>query len=160
MILVTLGTQKEQFTRLLDCIEKSKIKDEIIVQAGYTKYDSKKMKIFDFISYDEMEKYIDRCDLVITHAGTGSVLTPLKKGKKVIICPRLAKYHEHVDDHQVELAEVFSGEGYVLLLDENGNLDELINKIKNFKPKKYQSNTDNFIINLQKEIGNYLDKGV
>lgn len=156
MILVTLGTQKEQFTRLLDYIEKSKIKDEVIVQAGYTKFDSKKMKIFDFISYDEMEEYINKCDVVITHAGTGSVLTPLKKGKKVIICPRLAKYHEHVDDHQVELAEVFSEEGYVLELNEDNNLDDLMKKLKKFKPKEYVSNTDNFIEKLQKEIANYL----
>ena len=42
MILVTLGTQKEEFTRLLDSIENSKINDKIIVQAGYNKYNSKK----------------------------------------------------------------------------------------------------------------------
>ena len=62
MILVTLGTQKEQFTRLLDYIEKSSIKDKIIVQAGHTKYDSKKMEIFDFISYEEMQDYIKNAD--------------------------------------------------------------------------------------------------
>ena len=54
MILVTLGTQHQEFTRLLDYIEKSKIKDKIIVQAGYTKYKSKKMKMFDFIDYDKI----------------------------------------------------------------------------------------------------------
>ena len=62
MILVTLGTQKQQFTRLLDYIEKSNIKDEIIVQAGHTKYESKKMKIFDFIDYDKMNEYIENLD--------------------------------------------------------------------------------------------------
>ena len=46
MILVTLGTQHQEFTRLLDYIEKSKIKDEITVQAGDTKYESMKMKMF------------------------------------------------------------------------------------------------------------------
>ena len=126
MILVTLGTQKENFTRLLDYIEKSNINDEIIVQAGHTKYNSKKMKIFDFISYEEMEKYIEKADLIITHAGTGSVLTPLKMGKKVIVCPRYKKY----DD----------------------NLDEVIKLSKKFKPKKYKSNTTNFIKKLEKEI--------
>ena len=45
MILVTLGTQDQKFYRLLDCIEKSKIKDEIIVQAGGSSdYVSKKLK--------------------------------------------------------------------------------------------------------------------
>lgn len=152
MILVTLGTQKEQFTRLLDYIENSNIDDEIIVQAGHTKYDSKKMKIFDFIPYEKMNEYIDKSDIIITHSGTGSVLMPLKKGKKVIICARLKKYGEHVDDHQQQLADIFKEEGYVLELNENNSLDDLMEKIKSFKPKKYESNTENFKKNLKKEI--------
>lgn len=152
MILVTLGTQKEQFTRLLNYIENSKIKDEIIVQAGHTKYDSKKMKIFDFIPYEEMDKYIEKADLVITHAGTGSVLTPLKRGKKIIVCARDMKYDEHVDNHQKELVEVFAGEGYVLELNEDIKLDNLMKEIKKFIPKKYVSNTNKFIKNLKSEI--------
>lgn len=152
MVLVTLGTQKEQFTRLLDYIEKSNIKDKIIVQAGHTKYKSKKMEIFDFIPYEKMDEYINEADLIITHSGTGSVLTPLKKGKKVIVCARLSKYEEHVDDHQLELLEVFKEEGFVLELSENNNLDEIYTNIKNFKPKKYISNTDKFITKLKEEI--------
>lgn len=153
MILVTLGTQKEPFTRLLDAIENSKIKDKIIVQAGHNKYESKKMEIFDFIPYDEMQKLINECDLVITHGGTGSILMPLKASKKVIACPRLAKYLEHVDDHQLQITEVFAEEGYILEFNDGDDLDELIKKSKTFKPKKYVSNTENFIKNLKEEIG-------
>lgn len=152
MILVTLGTQKQSFKRLLQYIEDSKIKDEIIVQAGYTKFDSKKMKLFDFIPYDEMSKYVDKCDLVITHAGTGSIIGPLKKDKKVIACARLSKYLEHVDDHQKQLTEVFKEAGYILELTENNSLDELYKEIKTFKPNKFTSNADNFIDKLKKEI--------
>lgn len=152
MILVTLGTQKEQFTRLLDYIENSNIKEEIVVQAGHTKYISNKMKIFDFIPYEKMDEYINQASVVITHAGTGSVLMPLKKGKKVIICSRLKKYGEHVDDHQKQLAEIFKDEGYVLELDEVNSLDDLMSTIKKFKPKNYESNTNKFILQLKKEI--------
>lgn len=152
MTLVTLGTQHQEFTRLLDYIEKSDLKGEIIVQAGYTKYESKRMKIFDFISYDEMEKYIDKSDLVITHAGTGSIVMPLKKDKKVIACARLSKFGEHVDDHQVELVDVFYSEGYILKIDEDTSLDEVLKNIKDFKPKKFVSNTKKFIENLEQEI--------
>lgn len=152
MILVTLGTQKEQFKRLLDSIEKSKIDDEIIVQAGHTKFESNKMKIFDFISYEDMSKYIKEANLIITHAGTGSILMPLKAGKKVIACARLAKYDEHVDDHQLQLVEVFRDEGYILELKDGEQLDNIIKNIKEFKPKKYISNTDKFINQLKKEI--------
>ncbi len=152
MILVTLGTQKEPFTRLLKYIEESQIKEEVIVQAGHTKYESQKMKIFDFIPYEKMNEYIEKADLIITHSGTGSVLMPLKKGKKIIVCARLQKYDEHVDDHQKQLVEVFKEEGYVLELDEDNSLDELLKQIKDFKPKKYESNTETFMAKLRKEI--------
>ena len=152
MILVTLGTQKQSFKRLLEKIENSKVEDEIIVQAGYTEFNSKKMKIIDFINYAEMEKLVDKADLIITHGGTGSILGPLKKNKKVIACARLAKYGEHVDNHQEELVSIFAKEGYILELREDDKLGDLLSKIDKFKPKKYVSNTDNFIDNLKKLI--------
>ena len=110
------------------------------------------MKIFDFIPYEKMNEYIDNADLIITHAGTGSVLMPLKKGKKIIVCARDMKYEEHIDNHQQELVEVFAGEGYVLELNENIELDDLMKEVKSFKPKKYVSNTDKFINKLRSEI--------
>ena len=152
MILVTLGTQKEAFTRLFDSIENSKINDKIIVQAGYNKYNSKKMELFDFIPYDEMQKLIDEADLIITHGGTGSIIMPLKKGKKIIAMPRLSKYLEHVDDHQTQIVDVFQEEGYILVCNDGDDLDDIYEKSKEFKPKKYVSNTDNFINEIKKEI--------
>lgn len=154
MILVTLGTQKQPFTRLLDNIENSKIKDEIIVQAGHTKYTSKKMKIFDFIDYEEMDDLVDRADIIITHGGTGSIVGPLKKNKKIIAVPRLKKYGEHVDDHQIQIVDMFSEVGYILKFDENDNIDKLVKEIKKKEMVKFISNTENFIKNLKKEIDN------
>lgn len=152
MILVTLGTQKQQFTRLLNYLEKLDLKDKIIVQAGHTKYQSKKIEIFDFIDYEKMDNYVKQADLIITHGGTGSIIGPLKKGKKVIACARKEKYKEHVDDHQEEIVNIFSEEGYILKLDENDNLDQLIKMSKSFKPKKFISNNNNFINKLKNEI--------
>lgn len=158
MVLVTLGTQKQDFSRLLKYIEESSLDGKIIVQAGYTKFESKKMKIFDFISYEQMEEYIKQADLIITHSGTGSVLTPLKYGKKVIVCSRLSKYGEHVDDHQKQLTEVLKEAGYILELDENNKLDDLLKEIKKFKPKKYKSNNKKFVEKLRNEINDSNNK--
>lgn len=152
MILVTLGTQKQPFTRLLDYIENSNINDEIIVQAGHTKYSSNKMKILDFIDYDTMAELEQKADVIITHGGTGSVVGPLKKGKKVIACARLQKYGEHVDDHQQELISIFSEQGHILELKDGDNLDELLSNNSDFTPKKYKSNTEYFIKRLREKI--------
>ena len=152
LILVTLGTQKQQFVRLLNYIEQSKINDRIIVQSGYTKYNSEKMEIFDFISYEKMAELEDEADLIITHGGTGSIIGPLKKGKKIIACARKEEYGEHSDNHQEELVSIFKEEGYILELNEHIELKDLLKKIKYFKPKKYKSNTKNFIDKLKKTI--------
>lgn len=154
MILVTLGTQKQSFARLLDIIENSNIKEETIVQAGHTKYNSERMKIFDFIPYEKLDKLIDEADTIITHGGTGSIVAPLKKGKKVIAVPRLAKYGEHVDDHQVQIVDIFSEMGYILKLNENDNLKSILKKIKKQDMTPFKSNNENFIKHLKKEIDN------
>ena len=149
MIFVTLGTQDKVFTRLLRDIEKEIdkgiIKDKVIVQAGFTKYKSDKMEIFDLLDKDEFDKYIKECDLLITHGGVGSILTGLKNNKKVIASPRLAKYNEHINDHQKQIIDKFEKAGYLLSYNEGDDLGKIIKKATNFKPNKYVSNTDNMI---------------
>ena len=156
MILVTLGTQDKQFKRLLDNIQKEidagNIKDRVVVQAGYTKYNSKDMEIFDLIDRDKFNDLINKCDLLITHGGVGSILTGLKNNKKVIVCPRLSKYKEHINDHQVQIVDNFYNSGYILKYCEEDNLKEILKQAKKFKPKKYISNTDNFIKIIEKFI--------
>ena len=158
MIFVTLGTQDKVFTRLLKDIDqeiaKGNIKGEVVVQAGFTKYESKKMKIFDLLDKDAFDKYISECDLLITHGGVGSILTGLKHGKKVIAAPRLAKYNEHMNDHQKQIIERFSEAGYILSYNEGDDLGEIIKKTKNFKPKKYHSNTPSVIKLIKDFIDN------
>lgn len=157
MILITLGTQDKQFTRLLDMIQeqinKGNIQDKIIVQAGYTKYESKDMEIFDLIDRDKFTDLISKCDLLITHGGVGSIITGLQHDKKIIVAPRLAKYNEHMNNHQLQIVNNFSIKGYILPLYENDDLNKVLEQVKNFKPKKYKSNTKNII----KLIENYID---
>ena len=155
MILVTDGTQKQSFDRLFDLIRNSKElkKEELIVQRGYTKCNnSKRIKAFDFIPLDEMEEYISKADLVISHGGVGTIFSAIKKGKKVIAVPRLEKYGEHINDHQIEICEALENEGYILYYKDGvDSLDDLIKKAKNTNFEKYDSN-DNYIQILRKEI--------
>ncbi len=158
MILVTLGTQDKPFTRLLDSVQKEidngNIKDKVIVQAGYTKYNSDEMEIFDLIDRDKFSELIKSCDLLITHGGVGSILTGLKNNKKLIVCPRLAKYHEHMNDHQIQIVDRFYEEGYILRYNDGDNLADVLKQSDNFKPKKFKSNTDKFISIIENYIDN------
>lgn len=149
MILVTLGTQDKPFKRLLDAIQKQidngRIKDKVVVQAGHTKYESKDMEIFDLIPMEEFDNLIKKCDILITHGGVGSIITGLKNGKKVIAAARLKEFKEHNNNHQLQIINNFSKEGYILALDDFESLGDILDKINDFTPKKYESNTENMI---------------
>ena len=158
LIYVTLGTQDKSFKRLLEAIQKQidlgNIKEEVIVQAGCTKFESKDMKIFDLVSRDKFDKYMDECDLLITHGGVGSIIGGLTHGKKVIAAARLEKFKEHTNDHQIQIIDVFSKEGYILALENFDELDAVLEKAKKFKPRKFVSNTDKFANKLKDYIDN------
>lgn len=158
MVLVLLGTQNNSFERLLKevekCIEQNIISEEVIVQAGFTKFKSDKMKILDMVSIEELQKLISKANLIITHGGVGSITTSLKNNKKIIAVPRFKKYGEHVNDHQLQIVESFENNGYLKKVIEIEDLSKAIQDIKNFVPNKFESNTDNII----KIIEEYIDK--
>ena len=158
MILVMLGTQNNSFHRLLEEIDKlidiGKIQEEVIVQAGYTKYESKNMKIIDFLPSEELEKLEQQANCIITHGGVGSIIGSIEKGKKVIAVPRLKQYGEHVNDHQLDIVESFDKLGYIIGIAEVSQLGEALQRIKEFEPKKYIQNTGNII----KIVEDFIDK--
>ena len=149
MILVLLGTQKNSFNRLLQAIEElienGIIKERVLVQAGYTKYKTDKMKIFDMISSEELDNLIDKANIVITHGGVGSIIRALKKKKKVIAVPRLHKFSEHVNDHQRQIVEVFRSKNYIIGVQNLEDLGDAINQIDEFKPNDYKSDNQKMI---------------
>ena len=158
MILVLLGTQNNSFHRLLEeidnLIEKKVINEKVIVQAGYTKYESKNMKIFSLIPQNELNNYQKEANLIITHGGVGSIISSLKIGKKVIAIPRLHEYGEHVNDHQKQIVESFDKKGYIIGINDVSQLENAIKKVAKFIPKKYEANNKKMLSIIEQFIDN------
>lgn len=157
MILVLLGTQDKPFERILKAvskeIKKCNIKDKVIAQIGCTNFSDEKIKTFDFTSKEELNDLIDEAKIIITHAGVGTIIECISKDKKVIVVPRRKKYKEHTNDHQLQITKEFAEKKYVLPLYDEKKLDKVLEDIKTFKPKKYESNTENF----KNRIKEYID---
>lgn len=156
MIFVTVGSQKFQFNRLLkkidELIEDKTITDKVFAQTGYSDYKPKNYEYKDFLTQDEFNENIEKSNLVITHAGTGVIINAIKRGKKVIGVPRLAKYNEHVDDHQVQLLKEFKELNYIEVAKDTDELKEKIKNIDNETFRRYESNTDKIIEDIRKFI--------
>lgn len=144
MIFITLGSQKFQFNRLLkavdELIENKVILEDIFAQTGYSDYRPRHYRYKTFLNHDEYADMEARADLIITHGGTGAIIGAVKKGKKVIAIPRLSKYGEHVDDHQIQLLTEFEKMGIILVCYDVEQLGEACKKIQTVNLKPYISN--------------------
>ena len=155
MILVLLGTQDRQFDRLIKEVSRLKhkgvIKDKVIIQKGVSVFDDDVIESFDFAPKNKIEELIDKANIIITHAGVGTITECISKYKKVIVVPRLKKYLEHTNDHQLQITKEFELKNYIIPVYDIKNLKNALERIKHFKPEKYESNTKNFV-NVIKDL--------
>ena len=156
MIFVTLGSQKFQFNRLLieidRLVEEGKITEEVFAQTGYSDYEPKNYKYKKFLDRDEFSKIMSLCETVITHGGTGAIIGAIKKGKKIIAVPRLARFGEHVDDHQLQIINEFKKMDFIVANKKIEELNETLKSSEKFRFKKYESNTNRIISSIEKFI--------
>jgi len=160
MIFVTVGTHEQQFDRLLKCIDKmveeNKIKEKVIMQTGYSNYEPKHCEHHKLIGYEDMQKYIQEADIVVTHGGPASFIDPLSVGKIPVVVPRKKDFDEHVNNHQLDFAKEVEKRMKNIIVAETE--EEIVNSIVNYKKivKKISgelaSNNKKFNIDLAKEI--------
>ena len=113
MIFVTVGTHQQPFHRMLAALEALPA-NELVVQHGYGAAPGGVSHAAAFMSFGEMLEQFESADIVVTHAGVGSILLALRVGHTPIVVPRYKRNGEHVDDHQVELTRALSGGGRVI----------------------------------------------
>lgn len=109
MIFVSVGMHEQPFDRLIVEVDTLKsgnfIQDEVFIQYGYTQYKLKSCSGSQFIPFSEIEKKMKEADVIITHGGIGTIIMALSNQKKPIVVPRLKKYKEAFDDHQVSITK-------------------------------------------------------
>lgn len=156
MIFVTLGSQKYQFNRLLQAvdgqIEQGRIQEPVFAQTGYSDYQPRNFEGKQFLNADEFGQYLDRAEVIVTHSGTGTIVKALKKGKKVVVCPRLPQYKEHEDDHQRQIAKTFEDMGMVASCEDLSDLPEAIEKARKLSYAPYVSNTARIMDSIERFI--------
>lgn len=150
MIFVTVGTPKNNFERLIrevdNLVASKKIKENVVIQLGYTKYKPKNCDWFKFMSPDGIEKLCVKSRICITHGGVGSLAILLKHNKPAIVVPRMKKFNEHVDDHQLQIVRELEKQGRIIAVYDIKELGNAIDKA--VKSKQIKSQNTNIIIEL------------
>lgn len=145
MIFVLLGTQDASFTRLTnmvrELVQTPNWQEEVIIQSGTTpiEWGNEHVQVSPFFEKSVFQTHFKNARIIITHGGAGTMFEALNENKKTIVIPRLAQFGEHVDDHQLELATMFSDLGY-LEIHQYGHLVDTINKVEITLYNKYEAN--------------------
>lgn len=135
MIFVTVGTHEQQFNRLImevDYLKERKlIQEEVFIQTGFSDYEPRYCQWKKFITNIEMNDYIEKARIVITHGGPSSFMSVLKIKKTPIVVPRLSKYEEHVNDHQSDFVKKVVDKYKNIIMVED--INNLLNVIENYE---------------------------
>lgn len=151
MIFVTVGTHEQPFNRLVKAVDMLKLNGEItesvFIQTGYSTYVPKACEYKDFISMKQIDKYMQQASIVITHGGPSSFVMALQYNKVPIVVPRLSKYNEHVNDHQLTFCNELIERNFPIKVVENiDSLTDVIGSINlNDSNKKINLNNDRFV---------------
>jgi UDP-N-acetylglucosamine transferase subunit ALG13 len=133
MIFLTVGTQFP-FDRLVravdDIFEQGLIDEELYAQIGESKYKPRNFEYVDFLDTRLFDDWMQKASGIIGHAGMGTITMALDRKKPLLVMPRLKKYGEVVNDHQVAIVRKFSELGHILAA---YDVDDLLNGIRKLK---------------------------
>lgn len=126
MILVTVGTNEQPFDRLVRAAAGIGGTEELVVQYGASRVPHGRGRWVDFVPFEELDELIAAADVVVSHAGVGSILLARRHGKRALVVPRRLHLREAVDDHQLTLARRLAGNGMVELVEDEQRLAETL----------------------------------
>jgi UDP-N-acetylglucosamine transferase subunit ALG13 len=114
VIFATCGSSHFPFDRMMDSLA-ALADEDLYVQHGPAT-PPPHARCVSFLPFDEIVRNIEEADIVISHAGVGSILCATQAGHTPVIFPRLKRYKETVDDHQTELASALEERGRAIIV--------------------------------------------
>ena len=114
MIYVTVGTMFLDFPRLIrkmDALAPG-LDEPVVIQTGMGHSIPEHCEHFTFKSRDEVRALQREARLIVCHAGIGAVMDALHAGRPFLVVPRLQRFGEHMDNHQLDLAEAVHRRGW------------------------------------------------
>jgi UDP-N-acetylglucosamine transferase subunit ALG13 len=122
VIFATVGSHPTyRFERFLRALE-SLPGEELVVQYGPGEPPPHAASAVPWMTFAEIVEHMERAEHVVSHAGAGTILCAARAGQTPIVFPRLERFGETVDDHQVELARRMAEDGHVVVVESAAEL--------------------------------------
>jgi UDP-N-acetylglucosamine transferase subunit ALG13 len=131
-LFVTAGTGLEPFDRLIAAVD-----DAIgclgtpvagTCQLGSTRHRCRHLANVTFLSRADFNHELDRADVVICHAGVGTIRAAIGHGHRPLVMARTVARGEVVNDHQLEIVAELGARGRILTFSNGLGLLELLRR--------------------------------
>ncbi len=128
MIYVTVGTQLpfDRFVRAVDQWAGRRGRSDVIAQIGRSSYEPLSLRWVRFLTPEESAHYLNEACIIVSHAGTGTIIDALERCKPIIVFPRRKDFGEHRTDHQLATARRFKQRGLVCVAENEAVLEAML----------------------------------
>lgn len=136
MIFATVGGQLP-FDRMIRCIDAWVAKsgrEDVFCQIGEAEFEPQHARFECFLSPEEFTSKLNAADILIAHAGMGTIISAMQLGKPIIIFPRRAELGEQRNDHQLATAKAFAQRGDLAVAMDEEELGVLLERIDELQP--------------------------
>ena len=138
-VFVSVGTHPQQFDRLLkkldELVGNGALKASVFAQTGNSTYQPKNFAFEKFVGETKYNSVLGKAEIVVSHGGAGTIINSLRSGKKLVVVPRLKKFGEHTNDHQLDLAKALEKQRKCLAVYNMKELGTTLAKARSFKPR-------------------------
>ena len=145
MIFLTVGTQFP-FDRLVKAVDKAAgtngFDERIVAQIGESSYCPENYQAVSVLEKAVFDQHFNDADSIISHAGMGTIMMALDHRKPLLVMPRLKKYGEVVNDHQLAIAKKFEQLGYLLVAYSAEEVPVKMKQLESFVPQERQPCAD------------------
>jgi exopolysaccharide biosynthesis glucuronosyltransferase PssE len=158
LIFVTVGSMFpfDRLIRSMDLLVASgELKDEVRSQIGSGAYEPRAMPFQRFMDKAEFDALLERAEMIVSHAGIGSIATALRLGKPMLVVPRRGRLGEHVNDHQVATARKYEELGHVLAAYDENDILRMIEGLRRFRPVPRKVNA----VGVADRVARFLTEG-
>jgi UDP-N-acetylglucosamine transferase subunit ALG13 len=150
VIFGTVGTHDAPFDRLISALDDvaANVSEDVIVQTGTSRLHLRSATGISFIKGGEFGRLMQEARVIVTHGGD-TILEAIDTGAAVVVVPRRRQFHEHIDNHQAELAEALAARGLVTWTEP----DDLDDAIRRATPTRARSNPVELADSIRSAMG-------
>lgn len=155
-VFASVGNGSQPFRRFADILRQAlelSGNPPCLFQCGHTEVPPiPNCRIVPFFTREEFSMHLDAASHVFLHGGAGSLFMTLRAGKRPAVMPRRCEYNEIIDNHQLQLVEIFGEQELLFPIEDQADLAAYLQLHRPIPKQRIELTTSALFTNLKQEI--------